>query len=84
MALGKNIGPGQGETTTGRTTTTLNGKAEIRPETVRFLAEKAARIDALLVEVSSKISGSNVGGHADRMRRVEIWFEADVKKLFGG
>ena len=54
------------------------------PEMIRFLAEKVARIDALLVEVSSKISGSNVGDHSDRMRRVKIWFEAEVKKLFGG
>ena len=54
------------------------------PEMIRFLAEKVARIDALLVEVSSKISGSDVGDHADRMRRVKIWFGVEVKKLFGG
>jgi hypothetical protein len=67
--LGKSSAPDQGR----------NG-----PEMIRFLAEKVARTDALLVEVSSKISGSNVGDHADRMRRVKIWFEAEIKKLFGG
>ena len=57
---------------------------EIRPEVVRFLAEKAARIDALLMEVSSKISGMNVADHSERMRRAKIWAEADVKKVYGG
>ena len=54
------------------------------PEMVRFLAEKAARIDALLVGVSSKISGSNVGDHGDRMKQALVMAQYELKKLFGG
>ena len=54
------------------------------PETIRFLAEKAARIDALLVGVSSKISGSNVGDHGDRMKQALVMAQYELKKLFGG
>lgn len=53
-------------------------------EIIRGLIENAAKIDALLVGVSTKISGMNAGDHSDRMRRAKIWAEADVKKLFGG
>ncbi|MHB1286523.1 MAG: hypothetical protein ACYCYP_08195 [Leptospirales bacterium] len=54
------------------------------PETIRFLAEKAARLDALLVGVSSKISGSNVGDHGDRMKQANVMAQYEIKKLFGG
>lgn len=54
------------------------------PETIRFLAEKASRIDALLVGVSSKISGSNVGDHGDRMKQANVMAQYEIKKLFGG
>ena len=54
------------------------------PETIRFLAEKVARIDALLVGVSSKISGSNVGDHGDRMKQALVMAQYEIKKLFGG
>jgi hypothetical protein len=54
------------------------------PETIRFLAEKAALIDALLQGVSSKISGSNVGDHGDRMKKALATVQYELKKLFGG
>ncbi len=54
------------------------------PEMIRFVAEKAARIDALLVGVSSKISGSNVGDHGDRMKQANVMAQTEIKKLFGG
>ena len=58
-------------------------KEDVSPEVVRFLTEKAARIDALLVGVSSKISGSNVGDHADRMKQANVLAQGEIKKLFG-
>lgn len=54
------------------------------PEMIRFLAEKVARIDALLVGVSSKISGSNVGDHGDRMKQANVMAAYEIKKLYGG
>ena len=51
------------------------------PETVRFLAEKAARINALLNGVSSK---ADMAGHVDRCRQAEAAAFAEMKKLFGG
>ena len=60
------------------------GKSGNGPETIRFLAEKAARIDALLVGVSSKLSGSNVGDHGDRMKQANVMAQYEIKKLFGG
>lgn len=51
--------------------------------TIRFLAEKVARFDALLVRVSTKISGSNVGDHGDRMKQANIMAQHEIEKLFG-
>jgi|ACXJ01.1.fsa_nt_gi hypothetical protein len=54
------------------------------PEMVRFLAGKVARIDALLVGISVKISGSNIGNHSDRMKQANVMAQSEIKKLFGG
>jgi len=67
--LGKSSAPDQG----------ING-----PEMIRFLAEKTARLDALLVEVSSKVSVQNVGDHSDRMKRAKLTAQSEIKNLFGG
>ena len=60
------------------------GQSGNGPGAVRFLGEKVARIDALLVGVSSKISGSNVGDHGDRMKQANVMAAYEIKKLFGG
>lgn len=52
--------------------------------TIRFLGEKVARFDALLVRVSTKISGSNVGDHGDRMKQANVMAQHEIEKLFGG
>lgn len=53
------------------------------PGTIRFLSEKVARFDALLVRVSTKISGSNVGDHGDRMKQANIMAQHEIEKLYG-
>ena len=60
------------------------GQSGNGPGAVRFLGEKVARIDALLVGVSSKISGSNVGDHGDRMKQANVMAAYEIKKLYGG
>ncbi len=53
---------------------------EIRPEIIRFIAEKAARINALLNGLSAK----DLGSHLDRTKQAEAQALAETKKLFGG
>ena len=63
---------------------TGTGNVTPDPTVARFMAEKVARIDALLIGVSSKISGSNVGDHGDRMKQANVMAQSEIKKLFGG
>ncbi len=81
---GKNVEVLRDEITAELSRRPVAGKSGNGSETIRGLIEKAARIDALLMEVSSKISGMNVADHSERMRRAKIWAEADVKKVYGG
>ena len=50
-------------------------------ESIRFVAEKAARINAMLNAMSSK---SDLAGHADRCKQADVWAQTETKKLFGG
>ena len=53
---------------------------EICLEVIRFIAEKAARINALLNGLSAK----DLGSHLDRTKQAEAQALAEIKKLFGG
>lgn len=68
----------------GEITTELDKSPGAGTVTIRYLAEKVALIEALLREVSTKMSGANVGEHGERMRISKTWAAGDMKKLFGG
>ena len=53
---------------------------EIRPDVVRFITEKVARINALL----NGLSARDLGSHLDRTKQAEAQALAETKKLFGG
>ena len=54
----------------------------IDKEVVRFLAEKAARTDALLVKISARISGEDTRNNTSLVLSANKFAQIDIDKLF--
>ncbi|MHB1910352.1 MAG: Arc family DNA-binding protein [Nitrososphaerales archaeon] len=53
----------------------------IDPEVIRFLTEKVSLTSALLIGVSSKMAGTYVADHSDRMRQAKSVVVSEMKTL---
>ena len=54
----------------------------IDPEVIRFLTEKVSLTSALLIGVSSKMAGTYVADHNDRMKQAKAVVASEMKTLF--
>ncbi|AKS24308.1 hypothetical protein ABH19_11945 [Leptospirillum sp. Group II 'CF-1'] len=52
-----------------------------RQESIRFIAGRTARINALLNELSTKY---DMAGHSNRSTKADGWEKEETKRLFGG
>ncbi|AKS22739.1 MAG: Hypothetical protein C75L2_00030089 [Leptospirillum sp. Group II 'C75'] len=58
--------------------------SEIDPALIRFLTEKVSFTNALLIGVSSKMAGTYIADHSDRMKQAKAVVASEMREISGG